>query len=155
MSHTYICLVEIFGSDLKPPNFMYVILILRKNAVIWCNFKIFGRAVFEAVENKFRTSKIYNHFRKFDCQPQKGIGRPLYEKRFQSSDSFVFFIVPQRLTLVNNAHFLYRILDSKKSSCFQFSVPGLREIHRNLKQQKNSILTSPFLENPLFVLFPA
>ena len=34
-------------------------------------------------------------------------------------------------------HFLYRILDSKKTSRFQFSVPGLREIHRNLKQQKN------------------
>jgi hypothetical protein len=33
-------------------------------------------------------------------------------------------------------HFLYRILDSKKTSRFQFSVPGLREIHRNLKQQK-------------------
>ena len=35
----------------------------------------------------------------------------------------------------NIKHCLYRILDSKKTSRFQFSVPGLPEIHRNLKQQ--------------------
>ena len=33
-------------------------------------------------------------------------------------------------------HFLYRFLDGKKTTRFQFSIPGLREIHRNLKQQK-------------------
>ena len=30
-------------------------------------------------------------------------GRPLYDKQFQISDLFVFFIVPQRLTLISNA----------------------------------------------------
>jgi hypothetical protein len=56
---------------------------------------------------------------------------------------------------LSTSHFLYRILDSKKTSRFQFSAPGLREIHRNLKQQKISILAMAFLENPLFVLFSA
>ena len=36
------------------------------------------------------------------------------------------------------AHFMYRILDSKKTTRFQFSIPGLRQIHRNLKQQKKN-----------------
>ena len=35
------------------------------------------------------------------------------------------------------SHFLYGILDSKKTSRFQFSVLGLQEIHRNLNHQKN------------------
>ena len=35
------------------------------------------------------------------------------------------------------AHFMYRILDSKKTSHLHFIIPGLRYIHRNLKQQKN------------------
>ena len=52
------------------------------------------------------------------------------------------------------SHFLYRFLDGKKTTRSQFSVPGLQKIHRNLKQEKNLILASPFLENPLFVLFP-
>ena len=34
---------------------------------------------------------------------------------------------------------MYRILDSKKTTRFQFSIPGLREIHRNLKQQQKKI----------------
>ena len=34
-------------------------------------------------------------------------------------------------------HFMYGILDSKRTTRFQFSIPGLREIHRNLKQRKN------------------
>ena len=33
-------------------------------------------------------------------------------------------------------HFLYRFFDGKKTTHSQFSVPGLREIHRNLKQEK-------------------
>ena len=53
------------------------------------------------------------------------------------------------------AHFLDRILDSKKTSHFQFSGPGLREIHRNLKQQKNFNSCDGFFKNPLFVLIPA
>ena len=40
------CLEEIFGSTSKPPNDIYAILILGVDALL----KIFGRAVFEAVE---------------------------------------------------------------------------------------------------------
>ena len=47
---------------------------------------------------------------------------------------------------IATTHCLYRILDSKKTSHFQFSAPGLWEIHRNLKQEKNSIIAGPFLE---------
>ena len=32
------CLEEIFGSTSKPPNNIYIQLILGKNASIWCNF---------------------------------------------------------------------------------------------------------------------
>ena len=32
-------------------------------------------------------------------------------------------------------HFLYRFLEGKKTTRSQFSVPGLLEIHRNLKQE--------------------
>ena len=32
-------------------------------------------------------------------------------------------------------HFLYRFLDGKKTTRSQFSIPGLREINRNLKQE--------------------
>ena len=32
------------------------------------------------------------------------------------------------------SHFLYRVLEGKKTTRSQFSAPGLREIHRNLKQ---------------------
>jgi hypothetical protein len=53
------------------------------------------------------------------------------------------------------SHCLYRFLDNQKNTRSQFSVPGLQEIHRNLKQKEKSILASPFLENPLFVLFSA
>ena len=37
-------------------------------------FKIFGRAIFEAIEVNFEvtTSKFCNHFWKFGCQPNKG-----------------------------------------------------------------------------------
>ena len=35
------------------------------------------------------------------------------------------------------AHFLYRFSDGKKTTRSQFSLPGLQEIHRNLKQEKN------------------
>ena len=65
-------------------------------------------------------------------------------------------------TIVTHTHFLYGILDSKKTSRFQFSVPGLREIHRNLKQQKNFnshdgfFRKSPFCTfssiNPVFII---
>ena len=36
----------------------------------------------------------------------------------------------------STTHFLYRVLDGKKTTRSQFSVPGLQEIHRNLKQKK-------------------
>ena len=40
----------------------------------------------------------------------------MYDKRFLSSDLFVFFIVPQRLTLVSNAK--RKILKSNKSKLY-------------------------------------
>ena len=50
-------------------------------------------------------------------------------------------------------HFMYRILDSKKTTRFQFSIPGLREIHRNLKQQKNFKSHEPFFRKSSFCTF--
>ena len=50
-------------------------------------------------------------------------------------------------------HFLYRILDSKKTSRFQFSIPGLREIHRNLKQQKKFNSRDGFFRKSPFCTF--
>ena len=35
----------------------------------------------------------------------------------------------------NRSHCLYRFLDNQKNTRSQFSIPGLREIHRNLKQK--------------------
>ena len=52
-----------------------------------------------------------------------------------------------------NTHCLYRILDSKKTSCFQFSIPGLQEIHRNLKQQKNFNSRDGFFRKSSFCTF--
>ena len=51
------------------------------------------------------------------------------------------------------SHCLYRILDSKKTSHFQFRVPVLREIHRNLKQQKNFNSRDGFFRKPPFCTF--
>ena len=49
------------------------------------------------------------------------------------------------------AHFLYMILDSKKTTRSQFSVPGLRDIHRNLKQEKKfNSRESFFRKSPFF-----
>ena len=48
---------------------------------------------------------------------------------------------------------MYRILDSKKTSHFQFSVPGLRYIHRNLKQQKNFNSHDGFFRKSPFCTF--
>ena len=54
---------------------------------------------------------------------------------------------------LNKSHFLHRILDSKKTSRFQFSVPGLREIHRNLKQQKKFNSRDGFFRKSPFCTF--
>ena len=51
------------------------------------------------------------------------------------------------------SHFLYRILDSKKTSRFQFSIPDLREIYRNLKQQKNLNSHDGFFRKSPFCTF--
>ena len=51
------------------------------------------------------------------------------------------------LSYAPGSHCLYRILDGKKTSRFQFSVPGLGEIHRNLKQfnsRESFFRKSPF-----------
>ena len=59
----------------------------------------------------------------------------------------------KRGDLPNTSHFLYKILDSKKTSRFQFSVPNLREIHRNLKQQKNFNSGDGFFRKSPFCTF--
>ena len=58
-----------------------------------------------------------------------------------------------KVRLIKSSHCLYRILDSKKTSCFQFSVPGLREIHRNLKQQKKFHSRESFFRKSPFCTF--
>ena len=50
-------------------------------------------------------------------------------------------------------HFLYRFLDGKKTTRSQFSVPGLREIHRNLKQEKNFNSRESFFRKSPFCTF--
>ena len=60
------------------------------------------------------------------------------------SDSWLIF---------SYSHFMYRILDSKKTSRFQFSFPSLREIHRNLKQQKNFNCHDGFFRKSPFCTF--
>ena len=50
-------------------------------------------------------------------------------------------------------HFLYRILDGKKTTRSQFSVPGLREIHKNLKQEKNFNSRESFFRKSPFCTF--
>ena len=57
------------------------------------------------------------------------------------------------VTETSVTHFLYRILDSKKTSRFQFSFPSLREIHRNLKQQKNFNCHDGFFRKSPFCTF--
>ena len=56
-------------------------------------------------------------------------------------------------SLEHKAHFLYMILDSKKTTRFQFSIPGLREIHRNLKQQKKFKSRESFFRKSPFCTF--
>ena len=53
----------------------------------------------------------------------------------------------------HSTHFLYKILDSKKTSRFQFSVPDLWEIHRNLKQQKKLNSHGGFFRKSPFCTF--
>ena len=50
-------------------------------------------------------------------------------------------------------HFLYRFLDVKKTTHSQFSFPGLREIHRNLKQEKNFNSRESFFRKSPFCTF--
>ena len=50
-------------------------------------------------------------------------------------------------------HFLYMILDSKKTTRSQFSVPDLRDIHRNLKQEKNFNSRESFFRKSPFCTF--
>ena len=50
-------------------------------------------------------------------------------------------------------HFLYRFLDGTKTTRSQFSVPGLREIHSNLKQEKNFDSRESFFRKSPFCTF--
>ena len=51
------------------------------------------------------------------------------------------------------SHFLYSFLDGKKTTRSQFSVPGLREIHRNLKQEENFNSRESFFRKSPFCTF--
>ena len=72
---------------------------------------MFGRVVFEAIEVKgcsrlnFEavTSKFFKRLWKFGCQPQKSKADLCMTNGSKILIFFVFFIVPQRLTLVSNA----------------------------------------------------
>ena len=57
------------------------------------------------------------------------------------------------VSIINVPHCLYRILDSKKTSRFQYSIPGLLEIHRNLKQPKNFNSRDGFFRKSPFCTF--
>ena len=50
-------------------------------------------------------------------------------------------------------HFLYRFLDCKKTTRSQFSVPGLREIHRNLVQERKFNSRESFFRKSPFCTF--
>ena len=52
-----------------------------------------------------------------------------------------------------SSHFLYRFLEGKKTTRSQFSVPGLREIHRNLKQEKKFDSRESFFRKSPFCTF--
>ena len=70
----------------------------------------------------------------------------------------VFFLafwifLPLLWTMYLLSHFLYRFLDGKKTTRSQFSVPGLREIHRNLKQEKKFNSRESFFRKSPFCTF--
>ena len=52
------------------------------------------------------------------------------------------------------SHFLYSFLDGKKTTRSQFSIPDLRDIHRNLKQEKNFNSRESFFRKSPFCTFP-
>ena len=62
-------------------------------------------------------------------------------------------IALKAIVILSNSHFLYRFLDGKKTTRSQFSVPGLREIHRNLKQEKNFNSRESFFRKSPFCTF--
>ena len=56
-------------------------------------------------------------------------------------------------SMIPISHFLYMFLDGKKTTRSQFSVPGLREIHRNLKQEKKFDSRESFFRKSPFSTF--
>ena len=55
---------------------------------------------------------------------------------------------------VKLSHWLYRFLDGKITSCFKFSIPSLRWIHRNLKQEIFfNICESIFRKSPFWTFY--
>ena len=62
---------------------------------------------------------------------------------------FNHFLIPSYAV----AHFLNRILDSKKTSRFQFSVPDLRAIHSNIRKKKNFNSHDGFFRKSPFCTF--
>ena len=65
----------------------------------------------------------------------------------------IIFKLKLKLACLSFSHFLHRFLDGKKTTRSQFCVPGLREIHRNLKQEKNFNSRESFFRKSPFCTF--
>ena len=72
---------------------------------------------------------------------------------FLQKNIYLFLSLLSFIFLHLRSHFLYMILDSKKTTRSQFSVPGLRDIHRNLKQEKNFNSRESFFRKSPFCTF--
>ena len=85
--------------------------------------------------------------------PQSTVDRQQFAEKESEKNISVVFIFISLQSILKSTHFLYRILESKKTSRFQFSIPGHREIHRNLKQQKNFNSHDGFFRKSPFCTF--
>ena len=59
----------------------------------------------------------------------------------------------KKIVHISATHFLYRFLDGKKTTRSQFSIPGLGEIHRNLKKKKKINSRKSFFRKSPFCTF--
>ena len=69
----------------------------------------------------------------------------------KSQHKVIYWVPSSMVTFV--PHWLYRFLDNQKNTRSQFNVPGLREIHRNLKQEKNFNSREGFFRKSPFCTF--
>ena len=103
---------------------------------------------FEAIEVK--------SFLKVWLPTLKKKDRALYDKLLQSSDLFVFFIVPQRLTLVGNAK--RKLSKSNKSELWNHlscrSLPYFFEVGSQILKNDYKILRSQPKNSTAIILWP-